>query len=354
MKLFFSGCAVGLCSLLCAASPVIPEEIYAVEGKECSVYFANLAMNGGVPGEIEVFSKVGRQDAKRWRFVPEAKHAGKSFPLKIEWKAPDGKTLATCESVVKVAPPVGEKRSITIMLCGSSSTDGTFYPRQLADRLKADGYTVKFIGTHIGGGKPAVKPDDILAEGRGGWRYRDYASRWNDDPHYKKGKSPFLSGPGKFDYQDYLNRVNGGKAPDFITIYLGGNDIASATDETVQRYLDDAAAAFDEVITGFRKAAPEVKIGIVLSAPPAGQDAFGANYGTVIRRAQYCRNLEKFWGMLEKKCKQYSGVTPIPVSVGVDTENHYPSRMEPVSDGSRVMVRRQTNALHPTLDGNQK
>lgn len=89
---------------------MIPEEIYAVEGKECSVYFANLAMNGGVPGEIEVFSKVGRQDAKRWRFVPEAKHAGKSFPLKIEWKAPDGKTLATCESVVKVVPACSGER----------------------------------------------------------------------------------------------------------------------------------------------------------------------------------------------------------------------------------------------------
>ena len=148
--------------------------------------------------------------------------------------------------------------------------------------------------------------------------------------------------------------MNDGKAPDFITIYLGGNDIARAADTTIRRHLDDASAAIDEVITGFRKAAPDVKIGIVLSAAPAGQDAFGNNYGMLIRRAQYCRNLEKLWAMLEMKCKQYPNVTPIPVSVGVDTENHYPARMEPASEGSSVMVRRQTNALHPTKDGNRQ
>ena len=79
------------CALIYAV-PVIPAEIYAVPGREGSVYFFNLAPLG-FPGSIEVTTPVGRQDEKRWRFVPEAEDAGKTFPLQIEWKAPDGKTL---------------------------------------------------------------------------------------------------------------------------------------------------------------------------------------------------------------------------------------------------------------------
>ena len=106
IKQFLINCMVKLTG----TSPVIPQEIYAVPDMECCVYFFNLAPCG-FPGEIEVTTPIGRQDAKRWRFTPAPEDAGKSFPLQIEWKAPDGSTLAVCKSMVRVAEAVQKKDS---------------------------------------------------------------------------------------------------------------------------------------------------------------------------------------------------------------------------------------------------
>ena len=158
-----------------AVKPVIPEEMYAVPGRECSVYFFNMAPNG-FPGDIEVTTSYGRQDEKRWSFTPSKEDAGKSFPLQIEWKAPDGTVLAVCKSIVKVADFVTPKE-ITILLLGDSLIECSRFPKFLRQQLLNDGYKVKFIGSHIDNGLPACKADDLLHEGIGGWRFADFASR---------------------------------------------------------------------------------------------------------------------------------------------------------------------------------
>ena len=114
VKNFLKRCLFYRISKLYGVDPVIPDEIYAVPGRECSVYFANMAPSG-FWGNVEVTTPIGRQDEKRWRFTPEKEDAGKSFPLQIEWKTPDGTTLAMCKSTVKVADPV-KPEHITILL----------------------------------------------------------------------------------------------------------------------------------------------------------------------------------------------------------------------------------------------
>lgn len=348
------------CGLALCAEPVIPEVIYAVPGKECNVYFYNLAPNG-TAGNVEVTTPTGRQDEKRWRFTPKAEDAGKSFPLQIEWKDLDGKILNVCKSTVKVAPPV-QKKKFSILIMGDSVIEASRFPVFLSEQLKRDGYDVHFIGSHIGGGKPAVKPGDVLHEGIGGWSFLSFTNRWvaegvKDFDHYKKGRSHFLTGPGKFDFQAYLNKYNKGKAPDFVFISLGGNDIAGCTDANIHNRLTAASNSFDIIVNGIRKAAPRAVIGFGLLYPGASQDAFGNNYNTLIRQAQFHRNLRKLWAMLTEKYHNDKGqprISLVPISVGVDTEHHYPVRLEPAAEGSSVKVSRQSNALHPYTGGQQQ
>lgn len=239
------------CALMYAV-PVIPDKIYAVPGRECSVYFFNLAPLG-FPGSIEVTTPAGRQDEKRWRFVPEAEDAGKTFPLQIEWKTPDGKTLAVCKSTVKVAPEVA-KKEISILLLGDSLIESSRFPKFLRRQLLEDGYSVKFIGSHTDNGEPATQSDDLLHEGIGGWGFVDFASRWCDSDHYKKGKSHLLSAEGKFDFQAYLDKYNDGKAPDFILISLGANDVALVLDDDIDKVLKQTSKYTDILTNGIRKA----------------------------------------------------------------------------------------------------
>ena len=340
---------------LTGTTPVIPQEIYAAPNRECSVYFFNLAPCG-FPGEIEVTTPIGRQDAKRWRFTPSLEEAGKTFPLQIEWKSPDGRTLAVCKSTVRVAGAV-QKKEIRIMLLGDSLIECSRFPSLLRQQLRYDGYAVKFIGSHTDNGQPAANPEELLHEGIGGWAFSDFASRWADNEHYKTGNSHFLTGPGKFDFQAYLDKYNAGEAPDFILISLGANDVALTDDSNVEAALKQASASMDILVRGIRKAVPNVKIGFCLPYPGASQDAFGNNYGTKIRRAQYHRNLLKLWKMISDKChadRNSVRMSVIPLNVSMDTEHNFPETSEPASEGSTVNVTRQTNALHANENGHRQ
>ena len=352
MKNFFMSCLFSKFCRVFAVKPVIPEEIYAVPGRECSVYFFNMAPNG-FPGDIEVTTPYGRQDEKHWCFTPSKEDAGKSFPLQIEWKAPDGTVLAVCKSIVKVADLVKPKE-ITILLLGDSLIECSRFPKFLRQQLLDDGYKVKFIGSHIDNGLPACKTDDLPHEGIGGWSFADFASRWVESDHYKTGKSHLLSGEGKFDFQAYLDRYNNGAFPDFILISLGANDIVMALDCDIKKVLKQTSDYMDILVNGIRKAAPDAKIGFCLPYPGGSQDAFGNNYGTKIRRAQYHRNLPKLWQMIMKKCrkdKNAAKMKVVPLNVSFDTEHHLPSANQPASEGSSVNVCRQTNALHADVNG---
>ena len=352
IKKFFKSCLFYRICKLSGVNPVIPDEIYAVPGRECSVYFANMAPSG-FWGNIEVTTPVGRQDEKRWRFTPGKEDAGKSFPLQIEWKAPDGTALAVCKSTVKVADSV-KPAHITILLLGDSLIEGSRFPKFLRQQLTADGYTVKFIGSHIDNGLPAGKPDDLLHEGIGGWSFADFTSRWVDSDHYKKGKSHLLSAEGKFDFQAYLDKYNNGIAPDFILVSLGANDIVMADDNDIAGVLKETASHMDAFVNGIRMAAPDAKLGFCLPYPGGSQDAFGNNYGTKIRRAQYHRSLPKLWKMITEKCRKDKNsvkMQVVPLNVSMDTEHNLPSALEPVFEGSSVNVRRQTNALHADING---
>ena len=324
----------------------LPPRLYAVPGHELNIYFANLSCQP-MPGEVEVFSKVGDHMAKRFRFVPKPEDAG-VHPVRIEWVDGDGKVLASASTEIVVAPAKAEPRPLRLMIVGDSLTAGTVYPRRIVEALRADGFTVTTLGSHAGAGKPAG-PDGVVHEGFGGWTFGTFLTRWTDRTDLW-GKSPFLSGPGKLDMPAYFARRGG--VPDVITVLLGVNDVAGATRATLADKLKEVEKNADTLLNALAEAAPKAKIGVGLVPPPAAsQDAFACNYHARLNRAQYCRNIMALQRMMEAKYRHHPRFELVPVNVNLDCENNYPSREEAVNAQNPKKTAIQSNAVHPAPTG---
>ena len=339
---------------------LLPPAVYAVPGSEINIYFDNVVLVPGIRDYLfDVDCKNGRQDQERWRFTPEAKDAG-SFPLTIKVFDPDSNLLAEASTTVIVSPTdAGNGRNISLLMIGDSLTDASVYPGELYNLFKAGGNPhVKFIGFHPGSGNPP-KTEGSWHEGRSGWDWSSYCSKWAENsaeaPYLQK--SPFLAlkdGKPVLDFKAYCDRHNAGKAPEYITILLGINDIFWANDATIDRTIDQMFANADRLISEFRRVGPDTKIGLALVPPPAAtQDAFGASYGCGQTRWQYRRNQHR---LVERTLAKFSGkekdrLFVIPVYVNLDCVNNYPLKEEPANARNPKKTSRVCNGVHPAVEG---
>ena len=353
LVLFLAALAVFAAAPEAAPAPLsrqvyLPPRLYAVEGQELNIYFANLSVFP-LPGAVEVVAKVGAQFADRYRFIPGPKEVG-THKVRLEWRDVDGKLLAEAETVIEVAPAKpAEPKSLTLLMVGDSLTNATYYPRRIVEALRADGFTVATIGSHAGRGAPAGE-DGVVHEGYGGWQFSTFLTRWTNQKDFR-AKSPFLTAPGKLDIPAYFAK-RGGKLPDVITVMLGVNDIARCTRDTLPGKLDEIAQNADKLIGALEAAAPQAKIGIAIIPPPASsQDAFGDDYKTGINRAQYLRNVFALWQLMEKKYRNHPRWQLIPASVNLDCVNNYATAPVPFNAHNPQKHPMQNNAVHPAPSG---
>jgi len=91
-------------------------------------------------------------------------------------------------------------------------------------------------------GNPKNLPPEIRHEGYGGWTAAGFVGRYSTNKNVSS--SPFLfpgpDGKPRLDFKKYLAKINGGQAPDIITISLGINGITGAQDETIEKSIDSA------------------------------------------------------------------------------------------------------------------
>ncbi len=339
----------------------LPEKLHAVPGIETNIYFDNLVLVPNPDNYIfDVEADIGRHEQRRWTFTPETGDVG-SHEVKI--RVSDGeKLLAEGVIQVEVVPAdAGHDREITLLIVGDSHTARAVYPLHLRHRLAAEGNPrVKMIGTN--GPEWTPGKDGVSFEGYGGWRWETYLSKTAPDnpdkPHPNDVASPFLKvsdGGAELDFQGYLNRVNDGKAPDFIMIMLGCNDIFGAVDATLEarvKSIVDGDAA--RLLGEFRRVAPQAQIGLALVIPPAAsQDPFGLNYGSGQSRWQYKRNAHRLNAALLSRFggDAVPGISLIPVNLNLDCVNNYPFYTAPVNQGNPVEIRRQYDSVHPAPEG---
>ncbi|MFA6103603.1 MAG: SGNH/GDSL hydrolase family protein [Victivallaceae bacterium] len=339
---------------------LLPPAVYAVPGSEINIYFDNviLALNIKNYG-FDVECKNGRHDQERWRFTPDTKDVG-SFPLTIKVFDQNSKILAEASTTIIISPMnAGKGRDISLMIVGDSLTGASVYPAELYKLFKTgENPNVKFIGCHSGAGK-SPKDGVPCHEGRGGWTWSMYCSKWTENstesPYLQK--SPFLTlkdGKPVLDFKAYCDKYNEGKAPEYITIFLGINDIGNATDSTIDQSIDKMFENSDSLIAEFRRVGPDTKIGLALIPPPAAtQDAFGENYRCGLNRWQYKKNQHRLVERMLSKLhgKENENLFIIPVYVNLDCANNYPQNEEPVNARNTKKTKRDFNGVHPAVEG---
>jgi len=344
---------------------LMPSAFYAVPGVELNIYFDNITLPSDIKSlNFDVDCKYGRQDRERWRFTPEDKDVG-SFPLSVKVFGMDSKLLGEATTTIFVSPKdAGRDRNISILLVGDSLTDISIYPKELLKLFKNPGNpSVKFIGSHAGSGNPP-KEDAPLFEGYGGWTWSAFCTKYVEKPAdaavkgaYRHGSSPFVflkNGVPALDFKEYCDRKNEGKAPDYITVFLGANDIFAADDTNIATTIDTAVKHADILLSEFRKTGPNTKIGLVIPVPPtATQDAFGENYNCGQTRWQYRKNQHR---LAERMLRKFSGkekenIFLIPCYASIDCVNNYPKSEQQINARNQRKILRDSNGLHPAPEG---
>ena len=341
--------------------PILPPEVYAVPGVEANVYFDNVVLSPDSGDMLwDVDCPVGRQQTERWTAVPTPEQVG-DFPLTVRIVTPEVQPVLEMTTNLRVIDPAaGAGRGITLLCVGDSLTAASAYTARLVTLFAED----EAVGaTLIGEGGPGGDTGN-RHEGYGGWTFSRFVENWADGQdrveiggRNRCGRSPFLfeiDGQPQLDFQQYLDRNNGGQPPDFITILLGCNDTFSASEANIETKIDTAFGYADQLLAAFRAAAPDSEIGLLLLVPPAAsQDAFGANYNAGQTRWQYRRNQHR---VVEREYATYGGregegLFLVPAFVNLDTVYGFPRAMAPANAHADVEVSRMTNGVHPAAAG---
>ncbi len=337
----------------------LPPEIYAVPGIESNIYFDNVFLTVNPDNFVfDVTCAKGRNDAKRWRFIPNDDDVG-TYPLELKVSCDNGEVASATSTLIVSPRDAGAGHNISLLIIGDSLTDASLYPAKIYNNFSTlQSPKLTMIGTNGPGGTPA---NGVAYEGYGGWTWETFLTKdiptplrggQNTAPPYFRA-SPFIIN-GIFDFSGYLQRNNNGIPPDFIVIMLGINDILTADDDTIAQTVENAMDDAQKIIRMLRAAAPDAIIGIGLVTPGAqSQDAFGSNYTCGLTRWQYRKNqhfinsemIRVFSAGSDKK------LFLIPTNLNLDCENHFPTTEEPISADSSRQTVRQRNGVHPAEDG---
>ncbi len=340
---------------------ILPTDIYAVPGVETNVYFETIVLHPHTELLLwDVDCDMGMQQNERWTCTPTEEEVG-DHPLTIKVVSPEMEVLHEARATVHVIDPAAGGGAPRTMLCvGASQTAASMYTERMIELFAADeSVEMRFIGESGPGGESGNRH-----EGYGGWTWEAFANRWDADAEWKevdgrnrRVRSPFVfevDGEPQLDFQQYLDKNNGGKAPDIITILLGCNDTFSSKEDTIEERIDAMFANVDKLLAELRRVAPETQIGVMYLVPASrDQDAFGQSYKCNQTRWQYRRNMHR---VIEREMETYLGreaenISMVAAFVNVDPVWGFPGPMVPPNPHSEDTVRRMSNGAHPNKSG---
>jgi len=338
---------------------LLPRMIHAVPGVEMNVYFDNVTLVLNPANyAFDVTCAKGIQQAERWTFTASDKDVG-SHAFVLEVRDATNRLVARARSTVNVVKRgAGAGRPITALLIGDSLTHASVYSQHLLDLCgKPANPSLTLIGSHV----PNADRPANRHEGYGGWTAKRFATHYTGvartGPPRKRG-SPFIyedaDGKRHLDFARYCRDVNGDKAPDFVTIFLGCNDTFSATDQNIEERIAEMFSHLDALVQMVRRTDAATRIGLVLLVPPAGsQDAFGANYRCGQTRWQYKRNQHRVVGRMIERYggRGKEGIGLIPAFVNLDCRHNYPGRKAPWNQRASSSGTRLCNGVHPSAEG---
>ncbi|MBR2373754.1 MAG: SGNH/GDSL hydrolase family protein [Lentisphaeria bacterium] len=360
----------------------LPEVIYAVPGIETNIYFENVIDSATPEAYVfEVRCKAGAQKQYRWHWTPDEKDAGKTFDFELRLFNDLGLVLSGKSKIVVARKAPDMKKKITLALLAASGANSG-YPGHLLKVMREAGFSgYTPVGSHSGAGKKVV-PGGVAHDGYGGFAWNTFLTRWVFSEEEMKGvqdkaeiaqmkalsvkkiplsnvyryRSPLLSikgGKKVLDIPAWLKKINNGKAPDFIIIQLGGNDVFGCRPEGLDSTIVKVMANARTLLAALRKHAPDAIIGVATNPCGCGQDGFGVNYGCSQSKYQYRRNIQRYNREIIQLVKKSGdpNIRIIPLHQSIDPRNSYIYAWPQVHARSKRKLRIDNNALHPPAEG---
>lgn len=344
--LVYSGPSVSLATALAdMAYPVpevvLPPYIFAIEGRECNVYFDNLHASSPVDfnHDVTTTSSVGKQQTERFTWIPSGAMTVGTITVDVYHPRSGVKVATKTAQLRAAAASAGTGVTRKLIFVGDSLVAAGIITQTLLDLSNTDVMHVTCLGTQ---GTP---PNSH--EGHSGWTINQYVT---------SGSPFFISSAVNF--PQYLTN-NSIAVPDWVFLALGINDCFAQTDDVACSTLADAELAkLDTLITSIKDAGAGVKVGVIIPSPPSFYaDAFGENYATGQVRWRYKRNI-LIWS--RQLCARYTGqeasrIYLIPSNTALDTVNNMSvASSAPANSRSSVNVVRQNNGVHPGTTGYQQ
>ncbi len=322
---------------------MLPPVVYAVQGLPTDIFFANTVRSEDATAlRFRVDCELGQSRSDRWHLDPKRRDIG-DHPLRIELLDEDGRIAESEETLLRISSAsAGEKQTIKLLLIGDSLTQANLYPAALRMRLLAErNPEIEMLGSNAPLGFPGVRH-----EGYAGWGWRQFTSRYRDEPHDaaypQRGSSPFVRRGEEvaLDIHRYQLLRLDGETPDIIVVALGVNDCFKASVDpvaSIDRCIDGMLEEADSLTNALQTQFPDAQIGISLAPPPnARYGAFASNYRDDRTRAEYLMIRHR---VVQREMEHYGGagvgVAVFPIGLNLDTVAGFPAN----------------NALHPNKLG---
>jgi lysophospholipase L1-like esterase len=336
-------------------SLLLGNRIDTVVGRETNIYFEALSPHALTEDwELTVTCDLGRQMRDRWTFVAEPDHVG-HHEISISYRSPYNGRLSSssCRLHVHELPTID--RPLCWLPIGDSITEAGGYIKAVADLSDSSGRSITTLGSRT------LRSDSAYRhEGFPGWKFSDFFHK-RDSAHanfYESIASPFLfphADESVFSFTQYLTKHSSCQDPDFITLFLGTNDIALLNEATQQKGIKEsmhyAEAFLDEIL----QATSHAQIGILPPLTPGSQDAFGTNYGCLIPRWRYRKNQQALVQAIQVLfADKHERLSVIPAYLSIDSLPGYPSRTIQPCIHSEHTSTIATNAVHPSESGHRQ
>lgn len=273
--------------------PTMPDQFFAVVGKETEVYFDNviLAKNISAYSFAVECALPAQINGTKWAFTPRPSDVG-AHNFTIQIKDNRGRVLYRKTAKLNIAPSnAGEGREINYLLFGHSYIEGFWWPYSLFNTYlkEPNNPKVRSWGSKI---YNQGRSDEFSTEGWAGWKWSDFVNYNTFRFLYKK--NPFRD-QGFLDLNHYFQKYCGGKALDYIVIHLDINDTYyynfQNLDDIDKIYKDTVIGNSDIMLREMRKYAPNAHIVICQSPPTArshdDRPAYGSNSGYRCRQVQH-------------------------------------------------------------------
>jgi lysophospholipase L1-like esterase len=338
---------------------LLPPKIYMAPQTKLSLYFDNLILAESEKYKFQLQSPCpfGASKRRRWVFRPTLTDKG-DYVLKIGLTDLQGRVLQEGETTLIVTPTEEPlKESYNYLSMGDSLGHHSRFPNELASLLQIPRTSYwTMIGTHFPEG--TVVPHEHYA----GWSWERFNTLYapGEAKKYHAEKSPFVflneEGVPALNISRYIEESLGGKAPDFMTILLGINDVWGMTPhcmKTLEAGIDHMLNQAEIFLKAFKKASSQTKFGIGVIIPGNYSDySFQISHPDVVTRWEWkqiqYRVSQRMLDFFKNREKE--GIYLIPTHLTLDPIDGFAVHDFDYGDTNYTI----TPAIHPNQQGDKQ